>query len=433
MLLAKDDLVLMSGAAGTGKSVPALLKLHTICSKVPGARCLLVRKTLTSLTSSTLVSFRERVAKEAIRARQVQWYGGSQAEPAAYKYPGTGAVLVVGGLDKPTKLLSTEYDVVFLDEAVEATADDVDTILSRLRNGKLPYQQLIMATNPGAPTHPLKQRADAGGLRMLYSKHEDNPWLYSQGEWTADGQSYLARLDKLTGHRYQRLRLGKWTSAEGIVYTDYDPATHLLDRSLQVGGEEQFRIPDSWTRYWAVDFGYTNPFVWQHWATDPDGRLYLVDEIYQTKTIVEDHAKAILKIVAPGGVWKVPKPRAVICDHDAEDRATLERHLGLGTVAAHKTVSDGIQAVQARFRPAGDGRPRLYFLRDAVARRDPERVDAGRPACTAEEIDGYVWETSADGKPDKDRPVKVDDHGMDAMRYIVAELDLAPRPRVRFF
>lgn len=177
-----------------------------------------------------------------------------------------------------------------------------------------------------------------------------------------------------------------------------------------------------------MDFGFTNPFVLQRWAEDPDGRLYLYAEIYRTRRLVEDHARDVLAEVAPNGRWVEPKPRAIVCDHDAEDRATLERHLGLGTVPAHKTVSDGIQAVQARIRPAGDGRPRLFIARDACARRDPELVDAKLPACTAEEIGGYVW---ADGKK-KEQPVKDNDHGLDCVRYLTAERDLAARPRVRF-
>jgi hypothetical protein len=110
-----------------------------------------------------------------------------------------------------------------------------------------------------------------------------------------------------------------------------------------------------------VDFGFTNPFVWQQWAVDPDGRLWLEREIYRTQRLVEDHAKDILNVVtvtagASKGQWLYPRPAAIICDHDAEDRATLERHLGMGTTAAKKSVSDGIQAMSARLRP-GRGRP----------------------------------------------------------------------------
>jgi phage terminase large subunit len=419
----RDSEILLSGAAGTGKSVGALMMVHLACLGTSGVRALIARKTHASLTASTLVTFRQKVAQEAIAAGLVHFYGGSAQEPASFRYS-NGSVIVVGGLDRPTRLLSTEYDLAFIDEAIEATPEDLDTIVTRLRNGRLSRQQLIMCTNPGPPTHHLKQRADSGRCRILYSKHEDNPRMYQAREWTDYGRDYLARLDSLVGVRYERMRWGRWVSAEGIIYEGWDPAVHLVDR-LPAGAER-------WTRWWTVDFGFTNPFVLQCWAEDPDGRLYLYREIYKTKTLVEDHARHILSIVRDSkGVWREPKPRAVICDHDAEDRATLERHLGMSTSAAKKTVSDGIQAVQTRLRPAGDGKPRLYVVRGALVERDPELVAAKKPLGFEDEIGGYVWDLK-DGKPNKEAPVKENDHSCDAARYMVAERDLGGRPSVRF-
>lgn len=417
----QDRIVTLSGAAGTGKSVPALMKIHLACLSVPRVRCLVVRKTLTSLTASTLVSFREKVAAEAIAAGLVRFYGGSPQEPASYRYS-NGSVLVMGGCDKATAFLSTDYDLAFADEAIELTVDDIEIINTRLRNGRLPYQQFLMATNPGPPTHMLKQMERDGRLVMLYSKHEDNPLLWDGAGWTERGRTYLARLDGLTGARYQRLRWGRWVSSEGIVYDGWDPSVHVVDR---------FEPPADWTRWHVIDFGFTNPFVWQDWAQDSDGRLFLVQEVYRTRRLVEDHARHVLSLCAPGGTWVVPRPRAIVCDHDAEDRATWERHFGMSTVPAVKGVADGIQAVAARLKPAGDGRPRLFLMRDALVGRDESLVEAGKPTCTAEEMDGYIWEPAAPGKPEKERPLKQNDHGVDCARYLCAEVDLGARPRVR--
>lgn len=408
--------ILISGAAGTGKSVGALMYLHLSCLAKPKVRALIVRKTLASLTASTLVTFREKVAKEAIEAGVLSFYGGSAQEPASYRYR-NGSVIVVGGLDRASRLLSTEFDLAFVDEAIEATEEDLDTIVTRLRHGVLSRQRLIMATNPGAPQHHLKQRADAGRCAIFYSRHEDNPRMHHDGEWTAYGLGYLARLDSLTGARYQRMRWGKWVSAEGLIYEQFDPAVHVVDR---------FAIPAGWTVWVSVDFGFNHPFVAQVWGEDGDGRLFLVREIYATGRLVEDHARQLKGLLAEMRV----RPRAVICDHDAEDRATLERHLGLGTTAAKKTVSDGLQAVQARLRVQGDGKPRLFVMRDAVVKRDLALVDASKPACTEEEFPSYVWAVKPGGDL-KEEPLKQMDDGMDALRYVVAELDLGGRPRVR--
>lgn len=417
----RDSEVVMSGAAGTGKSLACLYRVHLAALHNPDIRCLIARKTAVSLGSTTLVTFRKKVAVEAIRQGITHWYGGSQQEAPGYRYS-NGSVINVGGLDKPEKILSSEYDLVFCDEATELTITDWETIGTRLRNGQLSWQQQIAACNPAHPTHWIKQRAEAGGMTMLTSLHRDNPaYVNADGTLTPKGVDYMAKLDALTGVRKLRLRDGLWASAEGIIYDEWNDGVNVLNR---------FPIPDSWTRWWSVDFGFTNPFVLQCWAEDPDGRLYLYREIYKTKTLVEDHARKILSIVAPGGQWKEPKPRAVICDHDAEDRATLERHLRMGTTAAKKGVSDGIQAVQARIRAAGDGKPRLFMLRDSLVEQDYELKGLRRPLSSHEEITGYVWDVK-DGKQPKEQPVKEDDHGMDAMRYMVAERDLGGRPRVR--
>lgn len=440
VLKCKDPQVLICGAAGTGKSFTALWKVHLMCMRNPGMRALVVRKTHKSLTATGLVTFREKVAKEAIAAGICKWYGGSSEKPAMYIYPhsnGDESVIVVGGLDQADKIMSSEYDMIFVQEATECTPDDIEKLDSRCRNGMVSFQQLLMDCNPQQPTHHLKKRCDDGRTTMLYAHHTDNPRLYEEKrddagrmslELTEYGRAYLARLDNLTGVRKLRLRDGLWVAAEGMIYTDWRPDVHITDRKI---------LPQSWKRLWAVDFGYTHPFVWQQWAVDEDGRLWLELEIFKTKTLVEDHARAILRAVTVqtgenAGQPKYPRPSAIICDHDAEDRATLERHLGMGTQPAWKGVSDGIQAVQARMRDAGDGKPRLFILRGSLVERDALLVEANRPTCLLDEIEGYIWKPGADGRPIPDEPYKNEDDAMDTMRYVVAHEDLAPRPRLRW-
>lgn len=427
----KGPELLYAGPAGTGKSKCLLEKLHAMMLKYPGARGLIVRKTLASLGSTALVTYEQHVAKEHLANGEVKWFGGSPKEAACYKYK-NGSVIVVGGMDKSMKIMSSEYDVCYAQEATELLEEDWEAITTRLRNGRIPYQQLIADANPDVPTHWLKIRCDRERTHMIRSRHEDNPVLFKQlpqggiGGLTEAGAAYMGKLDALTGVRYQRLRKGIWCAAEGLVYEEYDPNIHIHKR---IGVP-----PISWTRYITVDFGYTNPMVVQFWAEDEDGRLYLYRELYHTKTTVEDMAPKIKEAM---NLKKEPRPRMIICDHDAEGRATLEKHLGMATKAAKKTVEDGIQAVQMRMRRSDvDGRPRIYLCQDALIEVDKDLQDRKKPTCTLEEIVGYVWDrgtvvAQAAGKPPKEAPVKEDDHGMDALRYMVAERDLRSRPRIR--
>jgi PBSX family phage terminase large subunit len=461
----REGEVLMSGAAGTGKSRACLEKLLLQALKYPGMRGLILRKTQVSLGPSALKTWREDVATEALANRTLWFYGGSAEEPPQYRFA-NGSSIMIGGMDKPTKIMSTEYDVIYVQEAVELTETDWQHATTRLRNGKMPYQQIIADCNPDAPTHWLNARCDAGRTKMINCRHEDNPILFDEipdetqpggvrFELTERGRAYMAVLDALTGVRYLRLRKGLWVAAEGVIYDGFDPALHVIDE-MPKGWRD-------WPRYWSVDFGFTNPFVCGMWAEDPDGRLYLYREFYMTGRTVDRHARDILDVVAPltaiacpdcegtgrgpsggecvrcsgdgtvemGRVWNEPRPHMIIADHDAENRARFETEIGLGTTRADKNVKDGIEVTQNRFALAADGRPRIHFLRGALVERDGSLDERRKPCSTLEEIGGYVWLSSPDGKPVKEEPRKLDDHGMDQMRYVCKERDPLARPNIR--
>lgn len=422
LLKCRDTEVAAVGRAGTGKTLAACWKMHLTAMQVPNLRGLMLRATHISLTSTTLVSFQRQVATQALADGSVRWFGGSGKDPAAFRYANGSTILVAGG-DKPEKFLSAELDRIFVDEAVEISLDLYETLISRLRGSAKTYKQILLSTNPGHPSHWIKRRADAGTLRMITSTHRDNPYyVHRDGTYTEPGREYMEKLDALTGARRLRLRDGLWVASEGAVFEGWDDSVHMIDR---------FTVPASWTRWWSIDLGYTNPFCWQDWREDPDGRLYLVREIYMTKRLAEDHAKTILKIMAQHP--DEPRPRAIITDHDAEDRATLEKHLGMSTIPAKKTVSDGIQSVQSRLKTQGDGKPRLFIMRGGLVEEDRILAASGRPTRTAEEIPGYVWAVKpGSGAGLKEEPVKQNDHGCDALRYMVAERDLGGRPRVRW-
>ena len=92
------------------------------------------------------------------------------------------------------------------------------------------------------------------------------------------------------------------------------------------------------------------------------------------------------------------------------------------TKPAYKAVSQGIQAVEARLRRQGDGKARMFYLRDSLVELDPLLVAAKLPTCTEDEYDVYVWDKSNNRKKGEE-PVKKYDHGQDGTRYMVAYVD----------
>jgi len=409
----RDEEVVLSCPAGTGKSIGCLTKLYACAEQWPGMRALIVRKTRESLTESALVTFEGKVVPEGHPILR----GPQRRMRQAYHFP-NGSEIVVGGIDKPQKIMSTDYDLIYVMEAIELVENDWESLTTRLRHGVMPFQQIIADTNPDRDQHWLNQRHHKGLTTFLESRHQDNPMLWdsARGDWTAKGRAYIGKLDRLTGVRRARLRDGIWAAAEGLVYDDFDPAIHVIPA---------VPIPPTWPRYWVIDFGYTNPFVWQAWAVDPDGRAYLYREIYQTQRLVRDHAARIRELTQ-GEPW----PAAIICDHDAEDRATLAA-AGMRNQPAMKAVSVGIQAVQQRLRLAGDGKPRLFILAGALVEADGSLQEAALPFSTEQEFGSYAWAKAADGKPNKEEPTKAYDHGMDAARYFVMHLDGKPRVSVQ--
>lgn len=399
---AKDAQVMYVGPSGTGKSRAILEKMHLCMSKYPGARGLIIRKTRASLTQSGMVTF----SKFVIPANDtVVWRTGEQE----YRYS-NGSTVVVGGMDKSVKIMSADYDIIYPQEATELTEDDWETMTVRARYGVIPYNQVIGDCNPSYPGHWIKRKIDNGTIKCIQARHEYNPTLFdpSTGEITSRGIAYMAKLDALTGVRYKRFRLGIWAAAEGQIYTEWDSDIHMVDR---------FKIPADWRRYWIVDFGFTHPFVWQAWAIDPQGTAYRFAEIYKTRLLVEDACALIT-------AWRREQdefvPDNIICDHDAEDRATFERHLNVITRPANKQVINGIHSVKSRLKiQEHTGKPGLLFMRDSLLEVDEDLKEAMQPTKTEEEIESYEWENSLM----KETPKKVGDHGMDTTRYLSVHLD----------
>jgi hypothetical protein len=412
--------VVTSGPAGTGKSRLWLERLDYQARKYPGMRGLIVRKTRASLTESALVTMERDVLPSGDPMATAQL----RRVRTSYDYP-NGSTLVVGGLDQASRIMSTEWDTVFVQEATELAEDEWEALNSRLRSGVLPYQQMTGDCNPDAPHHWIKQRSARGMLTLIETVHEDNPRYFNpDGSMTDAGRDYIAVLDRLSGIRKQRLRQGLWVAAQGAIYELWEPALHVI---------EPFKIPSDWTRFRTVDFGFVHPFVCQWWALDDDQRLYLYREVFGTYKLVEDWAHLIFALSQNELI------SATVCDHDAEGRATLERHLthnaadcdpnrfgGGSTSPADKAnVNEGIDRVAARMKRQKDGKPRLFLFRDARLGADPLLLASHAPTCTEDEIPSYVWDRQSGRLGDRivQQPRKWQDDGCDAMRYAAGYAD----------
>lgn len=410
MFNSTEQEIMLAGAAETGKTISCILKAHTICGSIAGAQGAIVRKTHASLAGSVVKSFLRVIEPHK---RGIKIYGGEK--PERFIYP-NGSVIWMGGMDNPNKVLSSERDFIYCNQGEELTLNDWETLLTRAtgRGAVVENAQLFGDCNPGGSMHWIKKR---GSLRLLTAKHIDNPSLYTiNGELTLQGKRSLAALNNLTGVRRKRLLEGIWATSEGAVYDMFDSQIHVCVRKWQ----EMKR----W--FLAMDEGYTNPAVILLIGEDADGRHHCFREFYKRGVLQADvvaFAKRwFLDVVGAAtgeykinedksrgewiqGISPVVKKRAdaVACDESAAGLIADLKNCGIEAYPAKGRVLDGINRVQNRLKKQGDGRPRLT-------------ID---PSCTdfINEAESYVW------KPEKDVPVKENDHASDAYRYLLDYLN----------
>lgn len=386
----RSPILVLTGSAGGGKSRTWQEIVDRYCKRYPGAFVLVARKTRESMTAGAMLALSEVAGDAAVPVgSQLRYHNGSRV-----------AYFGMKDAAQRTRIRSVgtrgDVDMVVMEEGNEFVESDFNELRARLRGKAGPYRQLIIATNPDAPTHWIHARLIVGGeATVYYSGAVDN---------THNPADYLETLEGLTGTEYERLVKGRWVQAEGVVHDNWDAGVNLVDA-------EDWPLEPDWRRIGAIDFGQEHPTVAQWWAIDYDGRMILYREIYRTRMAVEDLA-ADLATYNAADKEAGARPAVFFIDHAAGVRLK-----GVPCRAADKNVESGLKLVNQRLRRAGDGKPRMVLWRTArVHPADPRQVAAHKPTCTAEEFPQYVWNIRQDGW-NKDEPLKERDDGMDATRY----------------
>jgi len=403
----------------TGKSRGAGEYLWWIATNFPKSRILVARKTRVSLSESWLVTWEDKV----VPPNHPMLKGATRAHRDHYSW-GNGSILVPAGLDSPRKLFSSEWDLIYVNEATELTEDEWESFHRGLRNKRVPWQQLFGDCNPDIPTHWLNQRCIRGLCKRLVTTHEDNP---------SNTPEFMAGLRALTGVRYKRLYLGEWCAAEGQVWENYDRDLHLITPPRKEDGTVDYeKLGIKW--YFAsFDWGHTAPGCFQVWGACEDGTLYRVAEIYRRGELLETWAK-----------WAKEfhdefKFLAIVCDPSRNDAITAFNRLlcpasrtgtVLGAIARPadnaKTTTlrngdlSGLDLVRWWLEPGEKKRPHLFFLRDVNRHVDRGLQETSQPWRTEDEIPGYTFWKNAAGVLTEQTDPACPDHGADCVRYACA-------------
>lgn len=388
---ALDDsafIVLMTGSAGGGKSRTAGEKMHDYMRRYPNATGLMLRKAR-EFASKSIVPF----MKQTVIGHEAAF----KKSDSLFAYP-NGSTLFWGGMkdDEQRESLRSigsdgSLDIVWIEEANAFTEDDFNELLGRMRGKAGPYRQIILTTNPDAPNHWINRRLIVGREASVhYSGAKDNP---------ANPPEYIENLNRMTGTLYDRLVLGRWIQAEGVVYDNF---------TVEHNVTEAAEYDPALDVYWGVDDGYAlghgpghesyHPRVILMAQYTPIGGIQIFNEYYRTG--VASYQDTIDEVIT----LPYARPEAVHIDSSAAMFKGALWEADLYTVGMTHKVSEGIKNLRQLICDGAGVRrfhihPRCQnLIREMLSYRYSENM------------------TAMNGEP---KPMKLDDHGVDAARYLV--------------
>ena len=275
-----------------------------------------------------------------------------------------------------SKIRGMSIKYCYGDEVAEWNKEVFELLKSRLDKS---YSCFDGALNPEGPNHWLKQFLDSDA--DIYKQHYtifDNPYLPSE---------FVEQLCKEYEGTvyYDRYILGNWALAEGLIYPMYEDC--FADATGNT--PEQYCL--------SIDYGTLNAFAAILWGKF-GATWYALKELYYSgrdtgiqKTDVE-YADMLDEFV--GSLTNLE----TIIDPSAASFITLlrKRRGKYKVTKANNDVADGLRET-------------------AVALKSGKIKIAKTMKNWREEAGGYVWDPNALD----DRPLKINDHLMDAMRYFV--------------
>ena len=224
------------------------------------------------------------------------------------------------------------------------------------------------------------------GISCVFMSWEDNPYLSS-----TEVKKMQATLSATA---LESRKYGRFMDGTGMVFCEVHD-DNIVD---------PFDVPAEWTRAISIDPGFTNPCAVLWIAVDPDDNIYVVADYAVAEQTVPYHVREIKKVNAELG----------FADSVIIDSAALARTLGSAEsvveqferegihvdTRVNKDVFAGIMRMKALFHDA-NGNRKLFVFRSCVH--------------LIKELRTYWW-----GRDE--RPVKKDDHCLDALRYFVMTL-----------
>jgi len=418
-LSASEREVLYGGAAGGGKSYAMLADpLHGLND--PNFSGLLVRHTTEELRE--LIQKSQELYPRAVPG--IKW-----SERKSQWISPRGGRLWMSYLDKDmdvTRYQGQAFNWIGFDELTQwPTPYAWDYMRSRLRSAFSNDLGLYMraTTNPGGNGHSWVKKmfvdpaphgqpfwatnietgetikypaghSRAGSplfkRRLIPASLFDNPYLSETGD-------YEAMLLSLPEHQRKQLLEGNWDVNEGAAFPEWDRSIHVV---------EPFKIPASWTKFRACDYGYGSytGVVWL--AVTPTEQLVVYREMYCSKVTATDLADMILDIEAEDGTIR----------YGVLDSSLWHKRGDTGPSLAEQMIAKG-----CRWRPSDRSRGSRVAGKNELHRRLQVDEFTNEPRLvffnTCTNIISQLPSIPLDKRNPEDVDTNAEDHLYDALRY----------------
>lgn len=376
------------GGVGSGKTTGGIMRLaRHIFEWNPGERLAIVTPTVPMMRSVVLPELK----KWGLYTPDIEVKGENRLE-----YPNGTTVLLESANNrrKVERLRGLNLAGVWLDEIGEHYQKTYEILGDRLRTGQYRnlwgtgtpvgknwvYRETVrpLLSSDGGPAEGVSMESVAGGELLSDGERTIIKGVSTRTNPHTPEDYKAAREEQYSGHALQQEVHGRFVSPEGLVYDWFSRAEHVTEDR-----------PDEYDRtFYGVDWGYNSPAaVVAILETDgPDGSEFCVaDEIYSRGSTVSELAESISELVDRFGTGPV------YCDPAEPASVETLQHHGLPAEAAQNDVLPGIQYVT-------ELRSRLSF---SASCRNLQN-----------EIQGYEWRDE-----DTEKPVKANDHLLDALRY----------------
>lgn len=372
------DAIICDGAVRSGKtSIMMWAFVRWAMDNFSGQRFGICGKTVDSASKNIIVPFTSMsLAKE----RYIIRWRRSEKILEVRRGAVTNLFEVFGGKDESSFALIQGRTLagVLLDEVVLMPRSFVEQAMTRC---SVDGAKLWFSCNPGSPQHWFYvewiQRYKERNALYLHFKMTDNPGL---------SEKTLARYEAMfTGVFYQRYILGLWVLAEGIIYPMFGEDTTVPT------------IEREYSRYViSMDYGIQNPTAMLLWGFC-GGVWYQVDEFYHSgretnrQKTDQEYYVDLERLAGDRFV------ECLIIDPSATSFIALVKQKRRFKV--RRAANEVIEGIQKTASAIQQGKIKVN---DCCKR-------------TIKEYGLYSWEPEAD----EDKPIKDNDHAMDATRYFV--------------